>query len=605
MKKRSRDKTRAGVSRRRFIGQSMMMAAGIGAGSMLDSASARQSSILPTVRRSAGQGPAAGKLNILFIFTDQERYFRSWPAGFSLPGRERLEQTGVRFHNHYCPATMCTSSRSVLLTGLQTADNRMFENCDLPWIKDLSTTIPTIGHMLRKAGYYTAYKGKWHLTRSFDQEQADRLMNKEMEAYGFADFNFPGDLVGHQLGGYRFDHLIAGSAITWLRNKGQVLSEEGKPWALTVSLVNPHDVMYFNTDAPGEKIQDVGRQMKRSTRAPNHEWYKKEWDLPVPKNLTQPLDAPGRARAHLEFRRVWDFVLGHVPLEEARWRRLNNFYLNSIRAVDLQILSILKELDALGLSDRTIIVLTSDHGEMGGAHGGLRGKGPTPYEECIHLPLNIVHPDVRGGQECRAVTGHIDLAPTLLSLAGIPKGRIADAAGRDLPGKDISTALQKPGSAEVNSVREAALFTYTGLFAVDSDFFAEVGKLTAQGKDLTTAFKSAGQPDLRKRGTVRTAVDGRYKFTRYFGPVQRNQPKTQDELYANNDVELFDLQNDSAEMNNLAAVKGQNRELVMKMSAKLEQVIKDEIGVDDGREMPDIKGISWTLNQKSGEAVLD
>jgi arylsulfatase len=544
------------------------------------------------------------KLNILFIFTDQERYFRSWPKGFSLPGRERMERDGIRFHNHYCPATMCTSSRSVLLTGLQTADNRMFENCDLPWIKDLSTNIPTIGQMLRKAGYYTAYKGKWHLSRAFD-EQSERLLTPEMDTYGFSDYNSIGDLVGHRLGGYRFDHMIGGSALTWLRNKGQPLNEEGKPWALTVSLVNPHDVMYFNTDAPDEKVQDVGRQMKRSERAPNHEWYRKEWDLPVPKNLTQPLDENGRVGAHREFLRVWDFVLGHVSLEQERWRRLNNFYLNSIRAVDLQILSILKELDALRLTERTIIVLTSDHGEMGGAHGGLRGKGPTPYEECIHLPLNIVHPDVRGGQDSNVLTAHIDIAPTLLSFAGIGSGQIADVAGRDLPGKDLSPALQRPGAADMNLIREAALFTYNGLFAVDSDFFAEVGKLVAQGKDLTTAFKSAGQPNLGKRGTVRTAIDGRYKFSRYFGPVMRNQPTSIDELYQNNDLELFDLQTDPSEMTNLAASKGENGELVLKMSAKLERVIQDEIGKDDGREMPDVKGISWQLNSKSGEAVLD
>ena len=108
---------------------------------------------------SSGKAAASSRVqpghNIVFIFTDQERYFRQWPSGFTLPARERVQQTGVTFHNHYCPATMCTPSRSVLMTGLQTPDNRMFENTDLPWIKDLSTSIPTFGHMLRKAGYYT------------------------------------------------------------------------------------------------------------------------------------------------------------------------------------------------------------------------------------------------------------------------------------------------------------------------------------------------------------------------------------------------------------------------------------------------------------------
>ena len=55
------------------------------------------------------------------------------PPGLGLPGHERLRKMGVTFHNHYCPAVMCTSSRSVLLTGLQTADTGMFDNTNVPW----------------------------------------------------------------------------------------------------------------------------------------------------------------------------------------------------------------------------------------------------------------------------------------------------------------------------------------------------------------------------------------------------------------------------------------------------------------------------------------
>src|SRR5215475_12788006 len=189
------------------------------------------------------------------------------------------------------------------MTGLQTPATRMFENTDLPWITDLSTDIPTIGHMLRKAGYYTAYKGKWHLTRGFDQ-QGDRLLTTEMEAYGFADYNSPGDLVGHQLGGYQFDHLIAGSAITWLRKHGRPLNDDGKPWALVVSLVNPHDIMYFNTDTPGLPVQDTGRLLKRALPAPNDSFYRKTWDVAIPSSLMEPLRAPGRPGAHAEYQKT-------------------------------------------------------------------------------------------------------------------------------------------------------------------------------------------------------------------------------------------------------------------------------------------------------------
>ena len=274
----------------------------------------------PNVRTAASGRP---KLNIVFVFTDQERYSSKWPSGLSLPGHERLQKTGVTFHSHYCPAVMCTSSRAVLLTGLQTPDNRMFENADVPWVRNMSTDIPTIGHMLRKAGYYTAYKGKWHLNSKFESEEPDRLFTKEMNQYGFADYFTPGDIIGHTLGGYQFDHLIAGSAVTWLRRNGRPLADDGKPWCLFVSLVNPHDIMYFNTDAPGQKIQDTGHLMKHAARAPDHPLYKATWDVPLPKNISQPFDAPGRPKAHDEFLKMWNYVLGHIPPEEERWRRFN------------------------------------------------------------------------------------------------------------------------------------------------------------------------------------------------------------------------------------------------------------------------------------------
>jgi arylsulfatase A-like enzyme len=549
----------------------------------------------PPMRKPTG-GSATG-LNIIFLFGDQERYFAKWPKGLSLPGHERLQRTGVTFENHYTSAIMCTPSRSVLLTGLQTPDTKMFDNADTPWVKSLSADVPTIGHMLRKAGYYTAYKGKWHLNKEFDTETAEKLFTKEMEPYGFSDFASPGDIIAHTLGGYEFDHLIAGSAITWLRRVGRPLTAAGKPWSLFVSLVNPHDIMYFNTDVPGHAAQDTGRLFKRAAPAPDHTLYRATWDQPVSPTLREPLDAPGRPRAHGEFLNVWDHVLGHIPLEEERWRRFDDFYFNSIRAMDLQIGNILSELDALGMSDRTIVVFTSDHGELAGAHG-LRGKGPFAYEEGIHIPLFISHPDVGGGQTCSALTSHIDVVPTLLAMAGVSESRRGEFAGRDLAGKDLTPILAKPASAGLHAAREAILFTYSALLANDSKLFAVAAEAVASGKDPRDYIKASGfQPDLKKRGSVRTAFDGRYKFSRYFAPVERNKPADLEELYKANDVELFDLQSNPAETNNLAVDREKHSDLIASMSAKLEALIRLEIGRDDGREMPELANVSWTIDR--------
>ncbi|MDH5584571.1 MAG: sulfatase-like hydrolase/transferase, partial [Gammaproteobacteria bacterium] len=422
---------KTGISRRELL---IHASAGFATASLIGADLLGKGGVSIAQERVRKRGTVNSGHNILFVFTDQERHFDRWPRRLDLPGHERLSRTGTYFEKHHIGATMCTSSRSIMMTGLQTAANGMFENLDVPWVKDLSPEIPTIGHMLRKAGFYTSYKGKWHLTRAFDQQfPPERLFTKEMEAYGFSDYVSPGDVVGHTLGGYSFDHIIAGSAISWLRRVGRPLTDEGKPWALTVGLVNPHDIMYFNTDAPGQPVQDTGRLLSHAAPAPRNSAYDAEWDVPIPRSLTQPFDEPARPAAHGEFSKAWDYVLGHIPAEEERWRRFNNFYINSIRSVDAQLTTVLHELDALGMTDNTIIVYTADHGEAGGAHG-LRGKGPFAYKETFHVPMYVVHPDVRGGQTCGALTSHIDIAPTLLAMAGANQTQVAEFAGRELPG---------------------------------------------------------------------------------------------------------------------------------------------------------------------------
>jgi arylsulfatase len=309
------------------------------------------------------------------------------------------------------------------------------------------------------------------------------------------------------------------------------------------------------------------------------------------------MNAPGRPPAHGEFLKVWDYVLGHIPLEEDRWRRFSDFYINSIRTMDLQIANLLQELDALGLADRTMIVFTSDHGELGGAHG-LHGKGPFAYEENIHIPLMISHPDVQGGQSCKALSSHIDIVPTLLSLAGVSSSAKGEFAGRDLPGKDLMPVLGNAAAADVHAAREGILFTYSCLSTNDAGLFAVAGDAIAAGKSPIEVAKASGfTPDLKKRGSVRTVFDGRYKFSRYFSPVDRNKPRNLTELYKVNDVELFDLHADPSETVNLAAEREKNSDLIATMSGKLETLIKAEIGDDNGREMPEVAKITWTIDR--------
>ena len=76
-----------------------------------------------------------------------------------------------------------------------------------------------------------------------------------MEAYGFSDYFGIGDIIAHTQGGYIHDGITAAMAGSWMRGKGRTLGAEGKPWFLAVNLVNPHDVMFFDTDAPGAPMK--------------------------------------------------------------------------------------------------------------------------------------------------------------------------------------------------------------------------------------------------------------------------------------------------------------------------------------------------------------
>jgi arylsulfatase A-like enzyme len=115
---------------------------------------------------------ASGPCNVLFILTDQERSCRpgELPKDYVLPARERLATAGIVFENHQINSCACTPSRSVLYTGRHIQETNMFDNTNFPWISSMSTDIPTAGQMLREAGYYTAYKGKWHLTKEFETD---------------------------------------------------------------------------------------------------------------------------------------------------------------------------------------------------------------------------------------------------------------------------------------------------------------------------------------------------------------------------------------------------------------------------------------------------
>ena len=224
-------------------------------------------------------------------------------------------------------------------------------------------------------------------------------------------------------------------------------------------------------------------------------------------------------------------------------------------------------LEEAGLMKNTVVIYTSDHGEMAGAHG-LKGKGGFIYENNIHVPLVIVHPEVKGGQRFENLSSHIDLAPTFVDIATEGDEAAFKRIALPLRGHSLIPAIKDVKTNIRNE--EGALWCFEMISMIDGDF-------------ATTPHYGA---DMNKRGFVRAIITPEYKFARYFAPKNFNTPENYDDLVANNDVELFQMGSD--EMDNLAYTgsKDFNKERVISMNQRLNNLIRREITrPDDGREL--------------------
>jgi len=514
--------------------------------------------------QAAVPAPHGGNYNIIFITTDQERYFDTPPGGTAWRARELLQSIGVTFEKHYISSNMSASSRSVMYTGQHITATKMADNTEMPWQDEFSPHITNIGHIMLKAGYYTAYKGKFHLLNegvnmdpnAEPEQQTERIQRQnDLEVYGFSDWNFEGDMPGNMLEGYHKDEYIKSAAVRWLREKGAGLNESGVPFFLAVNFINPHDIMFYNPN---------GQQTAMPTSsAPNNAIYRQSYHF-----LPPAWEHESGISAHREFHDGWRFMYGSLSQDHDLVIKHNDYYLNCIQDQDNSLLGLLEELQRLGMMDNTIIIFTSDHGEMAGSYG-QKGKGPFMFEYNIHVPFIIFHPAFAGepsarGRRINAVTSHLDIVPTILDMTNLPAGE-KERLGEGLAGRSLMPLLD--GSAQ--SVRDGALYVYSMLATLDSNF----------------NLFSAAAPDFTKRGLLRGIVTERYKFARYFSPLNFNTPETLDDLYDNNDVELYDLETDPHELNNLAVDRAANGELIAEMNRRLNTLIALEIGFDNGEEI--------------------
>src|SRR5690348_13974886 len=111
--------------------------------------------------QSKKRGQRKERPNILILCMDQWQTYMELPRDVRLPAMRRLESNGVSFDRQYCTVPICTPSRATMWTGVHAKHTGLWDNTNFAWIGELSREIPTIGHLLRDQGYYTAFKGKW------------------------------------------------------------------------------------------------------------------------------------------------------------------------------------------------------------------------------------------------------------------------------------------------------------------------------------------------------------------------------------------------------------------------------------------------------------
>jgi arylsulfatase len=393
----------------------------------------------------------------------------------------------------------------------------------MPANGELSTDAQTLGKLFRNKGYYTGYKGKWHLA-------PDAF--PDMDAYGFSDWEGNDKAFWGQAGsGVEFDEPIARSAADWIRDR----NGESAPWFLSVGLVNPHDVMWFPMDQPWYQKQNSAKVQALKDRYATYDWGREdplpafnlpyeEWFTELPMNFHDDLHT--KPDVHRRFMHEMSRSNGYLdPNDHAKWIRLLDYYLKLHQMSDESLSLILNALDDTQAWDNTIVIFTADHGDQCGSHG-LRSKGPWNYEETMRIPLYVVAPGItKPGTVSDAMMSPVDLAATICELGGI------SSQDANLPGQSMLPIWSDPDETGREFV----------LFAQDWAWYDGL---------INTRYASRG------------IFDGRFKYSRYYGvggssttrgtPIAHEKIFGPDSHFDDQEHELYDLFEDPGEMVNLA-----------------------------------------------------
>lgn len=382
--------------------------------------------------------------NLVFIFTDQQRYDTLKVYGnekLQMPNLNQLAEESVVFRKAYVAQPVCTPSRGTILTGLYPHNHDSVEN-NTP-LKAEAFTIPEI---LSGEGYKSAYFGKWHLgdevvaQHGFDEWVSaedsyrkfytkDEYKNLNCSYYHYLKENgFSPDKEKDN--GFSMYSRMFSTRIPEEYSKPAYLAREAdrfitenkdRPFIAYVSILEPHPPYYSVYD----ELYDP-----------------EEVDLPDLYHNEVPGDTPLKYRYnHIHHRDVGR----HYPMQddEKVWRKLIARYWGSCTLIDKYVGQILDSIKRNGLEDDTIIVFTSDHGDMMGDYKMLQKY--VQYESATRVPMLMKIPGLEGQRIIEEPVSQVDLVPTLVELMGHKMERKVD-------GKSLVPALIEGQSLESNDV---------------------------------------------------------------------------------------------------------------------------------------------------------
>ncbi|MBN1864655.1 MAG: sulfatase-like hydrolase/transferase [Victivallales bacterium] len=392
-------------------------------------------------------------MNILFIYADQMHRYAMRCMGTAdilTPNLDRLAGQGVLFRNAYTNCPICTPFRINLFTGLYTSQTNTFSNESC-----IPSKCRTLANALEDGGIRTSYVGKWHIGGKGNVPVPEELRGGFTEFIGYQCYNGFHDNVcfydeqgcEHRYDAHRTD-VTTDIAIKRLRRLS------GRHFALFVSYQAPH---YPVQPAPEYDAMYAGSLIRRRPNFQEIDPYTRTFSPPSP----WPPDACP------DYQQYGDDLNEYLRL-----------YYALVTQVDAGVGRLLTELDSLGRDKDTVVVFTSDHGDMQGSHG-LKNKC-LPHETSSGIPLVARVPGGGSGLVTDALVSGVDFFPTCLDWVGLapehglPGHSFAPLTrGRDqfLPGPVFSEMprWKMVRSGNIKLVTEGAEFKPTQLYDLGND----------------------------------------------------------------------------------------------------------------------------------------